>query len=807
MDIVRLDLRFALRNMFRAPGFSLAAIATLALGIGSTTAIFSVVHALILRPLPFPEPDRLVVLYETDRLRGTSRESASMPDFRDFLAGTSSFESLSGYRTANLTLMSPAEPERINAALVTEGWFRMLRRTPGSGRSFTPEDHQPGKGKVALVGHGLWQRRFGGDASILGRAVRLDGEPYTVVGVIPSDADIGSSGVDLWIPRPEAETDRFRGVHNVLVFGRLRDGVSLAAAQSEMDGVMTRLEQAWPDDNKGRGARVEALHEAIVGEAGRPALLLLAAVAAVLLIGCANVANLLLARAAVREKESAICVALGAGRGRMIRQSLADSALLSLAGAFLGVLLAAWGIDLLRSLGPAHVPGLHDARLDAPVLGVTFVISVLTAILAGTAPALRLSRPDLARLIAPGVHVGAAGTSRRRARQGLVAAQAGLTMILLAASGLLLVSFWNLARVDRGFDPEGLVTVSLELPEGPYPRPKGWPWLDWPRAVQFADSLIEDVKALPGVRSAAIAMNGPTQAGWTTRVTIEGRPAPPPGEQDEARFRPVGPGYFHTIGARVVRGREFDAHDRAGAPLVAMINESFARRYFPGEDPIGRRIFFFEHAWEIVGVASDVKFLGPGAEVPPAMYTCTTQNPSSQVTLLVRTETDPIALIPSIRRAISSVDPDLASFGERAIQEAIGASLAPQRFTAALLAGFAVSALILAAVGTYGVLSFLVAARTREVGVRVALGAGRADVLRLVLSQGMAPVVLGMAAGLVAAPAAARWMGSLLFGVTPIEPGVFVAAPLVLLSAAAAACLLPATRAARLNPVEALRVE
>jgi len=793
------DLRHGLRLLRKSPGFTAVAALTLALGIGGTAAIFSVVDRVLLRPLPFPEPDRLVMIFENDRLRGTARELASMPDFEDFRAQATVFESLSARQSGDRTITGERDPERVVVARVSASFFPMLGVKPLLGRAFSPDEQIAGKDRVVLLSHGLWQRRFGADRGVVGRPLTIDGEPHTVIGVLAPDGRIPSGTEDAWTPLSPAPTDQFRGVHNTRVHARLKPGVSLAQAQAEMTAIMRRLEEQYPDDNQGRGAVVLPLDEFLVGDLRAPLNVLLGAVGCVLLIAVVNVANLLLARGAAREKEIAIRSALGAGRGRLVRQLLAENLPLAAIGAALGVLLAAWGIDLLRASGPQDIPRLEQAGLDARALGFSAAVSALTWFFFSLWPALRAAAASSLRV--------SSWRPRAAASRVLVIAEVGLAAILLIGSGLLVRSFWRLLAVDPGYDPKNVLALSLQLPAARYPAPKGWPILEWPQATRFQDQLLEQVKALPGVESAALGIASPLDGGWTTRMTIAGRPAPPPGKQDEPYLRLVGQDYFRVNRIPLCSGRPFAPQDDDRHPKVGMVNESFARRYFPTENPLGQRVNVFGVERQIVAVVGNEKFAGLSRETPPAMYLPYRQNPLSAMTLLVRVAGDPLALAPAVQKQIWAIDRDLAPFDVMSLEQGLALILAQRRFSMLLLAAFAATALALAAVGLYGVIAYWVGRRTQEIGVRMALGADRGEVLRLVAGQGLRLSLIGALAGSAAAAGLTRFLQSQLFGVTASDPLTFLTVPLLLLAVALVACYLPARRATRIEPTVALRYE
>jgi predicted permease len=803
-EAVARDARYAVRVLLRQPLFALAVIATLGLGIGATTAVFTVVRHVLLRPLPFPDPQRMVVLWENDRLRGTERESGSFPDYLDIRARARSYEAFAAVERLNLTITGLGEPERVPASRVTTEFFRVLGLPPLHGRVFSTADHG-----VVIISEGLWKRRFAAAPDVNGRTLVLDGVPHTIVGVMPQAASSGLAPFQddqLWTHFVANAGDVFRGRHIVRMLGRLRPDASLESAQAEATGIMAQLEKAYPNDNQGRGAVLEQAHEQLVRRTRRPLQILLGAVALVLLIGCVNVANLLLARLASREREIAIRSAMGAGRGRVLGQLLVEGLVLALGGGVCGLALAAAAVNLLAYAAPEGIARLDTLAPDLGMAAWALSVSLGTALLFAALPALAISRSGLEESInAAGRSLTETRTSRGL-RHALVMAEVAFALVLLAGAGLLVKSFVKLRAVDPGYDPRGAMQVTMELPEARYPRPKGWPWFERPELTNFADRLTDAARALPGVEAVAVSAHNPLEGGWTTRVTVAGRPAPPPGEQDEAEFSPVGEGFFAALRIPLLRGRAFERRDDAKHPLVAIVNQAFARRHFPGEDPIGRAINIYGYPRQIVGLAADIRTAGLAGAPAPVMYLPLRQNPvTSRVNLIVRSVSAPP--VAAVRRLVWSVDRDLALFDAVELDRGLAASIAERRFTAWLLGAFAVLALLLAAVGIYAVINYSVAQRTREIGVRVAVGASPAAILRSEIGPMMLRVFVGLTAGLAAAIAMRAALRSLLYEVTPADPSVLAGAAALLAVVALAACWLPARRAARVDPVRALRFE
>jgi putative ABC transport system permease protein len=799
------DLRLAFRGLRRQPGFAAAVVATLALGIGGNVALFSVVDGVLLRPLPYPDPDRLVIVWENDRLRGTDREAASAPDYFDLSEQSRSFETMAARGRQDRTLGTAAEPVHLSAARVSSRYFSLLGVRAILGRTLDAADEKPGAEPVLVLTERLWRERFATEPSVVGRSVLLDGTPATVVGVVPDRATVPGLDEELFEPLTLAAWERDRGVHNFRVFARLKPEATLASAQADASAVMARLEKTYPDDNEGRGAWVRPLVDEVLGGA-RPALLLLfGAVALLLLMACASAANLVLARGISRERELAVRTSLGAAPLRVFRLLITESLLLATLGGALGTLLAAGAVALVRALGPEDLARLQECAVDGRALLFALLASLAVAIVFGALPALRGARISPAASLKDGGRV--AGGSALRARRFLVAFELAAAVVLVVGAGLLVRSFSNLRHVDPGYDPENLLLAHVTLTGPGFEFPKGWPVLEWQAYTAFAEALRERLESQPGVVGVAFAHQGPADSGWTTGVTVEGRPAPPPGQQDEASYRPVSPGYFRTLGVPLLRGREFGRSDGPGAPAVAVVNEAFAARHFPGEDPIGRRIVVARLSREIVGLAGDERFEGIDAGPAPAMYLPIDQNPQPSVTVAIRTAGDPLSVAATLRAALRATDPTLGLFEVDTAEGALAGSLRQRRFVLVLLGGFAAVALLLAAVGTYGVVSFAVGERTREVGVRIALGAGPAHVFGLVVRQGMTLAAVAVALGVVGALALGRVMESLLFGVGARDPLTLAVVAAGLLATAFAASALPALRATRVDPMRALRLE
>ena len=794
------NVRHALRSLRRAPAFTLAAVATLALGIGANTAIFSVVNSVLLDPLGYPDPDRLVIVWGRHATIG--QETASLPDFLDWRAGARSFETLAAMTHTRFNLTGAGEPEVVRGALTTAGLFRAFGVVPSVGRGFREDEERGAAPRVAMLGEGYWRRRFAGQADIIGRQILLSGAPYTVVGIVP-DALRLEQPVEVWTPLVTDST-RHRRADFLTVFGRLRPGVTRERAQEEMTTIARRLEAQYPESNAQWGAEVVSLREQMVGEV-RPALLVfMGAVGLVLLIACANVASLMLARVAGRSREMTVRSALGASRTRLAAELLLESVLLGLLGGGLGLLLASWGIDALRSLAPGTIPRSEEIGLDLRVLGFTLALALATGALFGLAPVWRLARRDLRDGLGEGSRGVAGGSGIHRARSALVFAEVALAFVLLVGAALLLRSFERLQDVDPGFSSDRVLTARVTLPRVKYAADAAW--------LAFGDRLLAEAEAQPGVRSAALVSDAPlgdSPPYWS--FEIQGTEAPRDGSVQDAAVFTASAGYFETLRIPLVEGRFHDATDRVDGEAVVVINQAMARRYWSGKRALGARITLGDSGnpdarWlTVVGVVGDVRHERLSDQAYPQIYLPFAQAPTRSMVLAVRAEGDPASLAPVIRRSLAELDADLPLANVTTLEERKAASLARPRVNAAVIGGFALAALVLAAVGIYGVVAYSVVQRTRELGIRMALGAGRGTLLRMVIRQGMMPVLGGMALGLAGALAGGRVLRSLLFGVAAGDPATLVAVTFFLVSVALAAIYLPARRAARSDPMAALR--
>ncbi|HEY0004368.1 MAG TPA: ABC transporter permease [Pyrinomonadaceae bacterium] len=801
------DLRYGLRMLVKSPGFTIVAVIALALGIGANSAIFSVVNTVLLRPLPYKDPDRLVMVWEDNTRHGYPRDTPAAANYIDWREQNQVFEGMAAVADLSINLTGVGEPERIEGCRVSASLFPLLGVEPQLGRAFLPEEDAPGGNRVVIMSHGLWQRRFGSDMKIIGQPLNLNGESYRVVGVMPPQFQFPRREIELWVPIAfTSQEAASRGKHYLEVIARTKTGITLQQAQAEMNTIAARLQQQYPEQNTDLGAVVTPLHEYFAGDIKPALLILLGAVGFVLLIACANVANLLLARAAVRQKEISIRIALGASRWRLIRQFLTESILLAALGGVVGLLLSLWGVSLLKSFIPENISQARAITIDAKVLVFTLLVSLLTGLVFGLAPATQASNFNLNETLKEGGRDSAAGSRGNRIRALLVIAEVAVSLILLIGAGLLINSFLRLRSVDPGFRADKLLTMQVALPEQKYP--------DHARRTVFYTELLRRVEALPGVKSAAVTTNLPLyRQGNSIGIFIEGRPDPPPAQVPIVVTRVISPRYFSTMGIQLLQGRSISEQDRVDSPAVAVISETMARKYWPGEDPIGKRISPGKaetpEDWiTIIGVVKDVRQFELSATPKPQMYLSYTQAAFFEPRdLVISTDAEPLSLAATVRRAVWEIDKDQPVSDIRTMEEILSESVARQRFSMLLLGIFAALALALAAVGIYGVMSYSVAQRTREIGIRMALGAQRSDVLKLAVGAGLKLVLIGVAIGLLASFVLTRVMSSLLFGVSATDPATFVIISLVLISVALLASYIPARRATKVDPMIALRYE
>jgi putative ABC transport system permease protein len=808
MNTLFQDLRYATRILQKQPVFTLVAIVTLALGIGANTAMFSLVNSILLRPLPYREPDRLVRLIQASPKLGLPTWGVSQAGFAAYRDQNRSFESVALYNTGGTNLTGQGEPERLATTNVTAGFFKVLGINPILGRGFEQGEDTPGKNGVCVISYGLWQRRFGADQNIVGRALSLNQKSTQIVGVMPAEFKFPRAEVDLWIPL--ALDEKRTAPYAFGVIGRLKPGVQPAQAQADTTNVLQNFGWQHPNVsesaglNEGNGPRtiVTPIKEALVGKTQKPLLVLLSAVALVLLIACANVANLLLARATARTREMAVRISLGATRWRIARQLLTESVLLSTVGALAGVGLAAYGIRLIDRLPIAGIPRIEEVRLSGSVLAFTAALTLLTGLLFGFMPAIRA----YAMGMAAGLREGARGSiAHRRLNAALVAVQFALSLVLLIGAGLLLKSFQRLAAVELGFNPEQTLTMLATLPPARYENEE--------QALRFYDSAIDELRTTPGIKAVGVTTNLPFGEGANVDgFIIEGQEPPEGGngtQSEQAELQSVTPGTFQALGIPLLQGRDFQNTDTAKSPRVAIIDETLARRYWPAGDPLGKRIETTgDQEWMIiVGVVGGVKHLNLTEEKQPHIYAALAQAPDPRATFVVRTDGPPSAAIPSFRAAIKRVDPDIPLYKIRSMTELIGDTLNTQRLTNTLLTGFAVVALLLAAVGIYSTMSLYVSSRTKEFGIRLALGAQPGRLRLVVLGQAMLLTAAGVVVGIAGALALTRTITSLLFEVSATDPLVFTMIPLLLVIVSLVACYTPARRATRVDPLIALRDE
>jgi len=815
METLWQDLRYGIRTLVKNPGFSLIALASLALGIGANTAIFSLVNAVLLKPLPFAEPERLVMVWEDASAIGFPRDEVAPANYVDWKSQNQSFEDMATLNWKNFNLTGDGEPERVLAHGVSANFFPLLGVQPVIGRNFSAAEDKPDAAKVAILSYGLWQGRYGGDPATLGRDIRLNDEKYTVVGVTPPGFQFLQGDIGVWVPialTPQQLADRDN--HYLTIVARTRPGVSVEQAQADILTIAQRIARDYPDEAENLKSAVVSVREQLAGSVRRPLIVLVVAVGFVLLIACANIAGLLLSRAAARRKEIAVRTALGASRMRIIRQLLTESALLAGVGGALGLLVAAWSFSLLKQLIPAGMALSTGLKLDVPVLGYALAVSLLTGIVFGLAPALQASKIDLNEALKQGGGRASAGAAGGGLRSAFVIAEVALALVLLIGAGLMIRTVANLRGQYSVFQPEKLLTLRTTLPDNKYRDLREYVRTEHPRRIAFYDRVLERVSALPGVVSAGYSTSVPLAwKGGANGFTIEGRQAEP-GVLTNAIHRQVSAAYFQTMGISLRAGRYFDGGDSERSSPVAIINESMARGYWPNEDALGKRFKLGvpDAPWlTIVGIVADVRQMGMDVPVKAEMYLPYRQIAShpwyGPRDLVVRTAGDPMTLVTAVREAIRSVDPDQPVSDIATMEERLTRETGSRRLGMILLSGYAGLALLLASIGIYGVLSYLVVQQTPEIGVRLALGASPGNVLALVLKRGALLVLSGVAIGGVAAFALTRLMTSLLFGVSATDPATFAGIALLLTGTALAACFVPARRATKVDPMVALRYE
>jgi predicted permease len=824
MDLKR-DVTYAFRAIRREPGFTVVAVITLALGIGATAAIFSVVDGVLLRRVPVAGVEGVMMIWETDRSSNTTREPASVPDYLDFQTRVSHFESIAALAGAEVNMNAASgDPVRVAGLAMTRGFLSMLGTRPLVGRDFNEAEDRAGGPRAVMISESLWERSYGRDPDVVGQTLRLNDIPRPIIAVLPESADFGilqllsaadysrafadrgdRARVDVWLPLQPNPRTAPRDTHPIFVMGRLKPGASAVIAQSELSGIMSDLERSFPE-NAARGAFVEPIADVVFGPV-RPALfVLLAAVALVLLIACVNVANLLLARGASRVQEIVIRTALGARGSQLARQFIIETLILVSVGAAAGVLVAIAGLRGLLALAPPDIPRLADVAIDVRALGATTAVSIVITVIFGMIPTFQAKR------IASNTGIQTAGGLRttatreqNRLRSALVVAEFSLAVVLMIGAGLLIRSFWELEQVDPGFRTAGVLKAEYQLPPSRYPTN----FANWPnfKEVQtFTDTLLKRASALPGVEAAAIATNHPMNHGFATSFVVVGREAEAR-DWPEVSVRQVTPGYFRTVGLELRRGRLFSDSDRPSTPPVILVNEAVAERFFSGRDPVGERIMFWGAPRTIVGVVGNEKFQGLNNAAPIAVYVALSQAPSNSAALLVSAAGDPMTHAAALRQVIRELDPQLAVFGMEPLANAVSRSISRQRFMMLLLGVFASVALVLAAVGIYGILSYSVQRRTHELGIRMALGARPEKMVRAVVSKGLRLTAAGLALGFAGAFAVTRLLGSLLFAVTPLDELTFIGVGVVLAIVAFVASYVPARRVTRIQPTIALRTE
>jgi putative ABC transport system permease protein len=813
MNILWQDLRYGARALMKNPGFTIVAALALALGIGANTAVFSVVNAVILRPLGFDKPDRLVTLWETNLSQGQTHSQTSPVIFTDWREQKQVFDDMAAwwYPQVNLT-DTGAEPMRVRTIEVTDNFFSVLGVQPMLGRMFLPGEDKQGSNMVAVLSHALWKNRFGADPDIVGKSIALDGRSHTVIGVMGPDFNYPEN-IQVWRPLGWNPAQHNRGARFMEVVARLAPGVSIERAQSEFNALGHRLEEEYPKSNANWGVSIIPLHHEIVGNF-RPALfIMLGAVAFVLLIACANIANLLLARAGSRQKEIAIRLALGASRARLIRQLLTESILLASLGCALGLLLAFFGGKFLMAFNPISIPRLNQAAIDARMVVFTLAVTLLTGIIFGLVPALQASKPDLNQVLKEGGRDSKASSSGNRIRNALVVAEIAIALTLLISAGLMLKTFLHLQRAEPGFNPNGVLTFNLQLPGAKYN--------DWRQVSAFYSRLLDRIKTLPGAQSADATSFLPLEKGWPLKIMIVGQPQPEPGEEPIGQYRPISRGYFQTMRIPLIEGREFTERDNADARGVVIINQAMASRYWPDEDPIGKRVAHTTGRqfgplgrimpasleFEIVGVVGNEKNNGLNAAADPAIYFSHDQFAYRSMSVVARSASDPMSLLGPIQNEVWAMDSSVPISDVKTATDILANSVAQPRFTLLLLGVFAGLALALAAVGIYGVMSYSITQRAREIGIRMALGARSSDVLRMTLKEGFKLALIGIGIGIAGAVLITRVMTSLLYGISATDPVIYAAVSIILAGVALAACFVPALRATRVDPMVALRYE
>jgi len=807
------DIRHAVRGLLKRPGFTAIVVITLALGIGTNTAIFSVVNAVLLRPLPYPNPDQLVIFWGRLETRGLTLDKflSSAQEFVDYRDRNHSFSAIAAYKFGGHDLTGDGDAERIDAARVTAQLFSVLGIQPSLGRTFSTDEDQPGRDQVAVLSYGLWQRRFGGDVNVVGKTLVLNGVSHTVIGVMPSDFQFPNSDVQVWTPMASAAKDveTIRGSHDLSIIARTKPGINLPQAQADVASIVAQTQKEHPDlydPDSGWSVSLVTLRDQMVGDHRLVLLILLGVVSFVWLIACLNVSNLLLARAASRRHEIAVRAALGASRFQLIRQSLAETLLLSLAGGALGLLMGSLGASLIKVFNPANLPRVDEIQVDPRVVFFTLAISLITGLVFGLIPAVRASKLDLITTLNENISRLGAGKARNRLHASLIIGEVGLAMILLVGAGLLIKSFYKLQQVDMGFNPTNVVTMQLSLPQTRYAEPH--------KVSGFFNELVSRTERLPGVESVALVNSLPLKDfRMELPVYVEGLPENPA----SVEVLMSSPKYSTALGLELREGRFFDDEDRDNTTYVAVVNEAFTHIFLRGENALGKRVKMggpdaLFPWYSIIGVIKDVRQQGPDAAPKPQLFMTHSQPPfgnsmSPSLTLVLRTHRNPEGSIAGVRAIVRELDPELPIYDVSTMQQLLGRSVATRRFNMFVVTILSALALVLAAIGVYGVMSYTVTTRTREIGIRIALGARAVNVLSLVIKDGMKLAVLGLAIGIGGALALTRLMRTLLFDVTPTDPATFAGVAILLFVVALFACFLPARRASEFDPVDALRHE
>ena len=795
MDLMLQDLRYAMRSLLKSPAVFIIATLSLAIGIAVNVTIWAAADILLFRPLPYPESDRIVQVWSDNPERNWDESDISVPDFADWRRDSKTLE-LGAYSGGSYNLVDGDRPERVSGFRVSPSVLSILGTEPAIGRGFRVEEEEPGRDRVAILSDGFWRRRFGADSGVINRPIRLDGAEYVVIGVLPADFEFGY-GIDLWTPMAITGTED-RGSRFIEVLGRLRSGATLESANRELAEIAKSLRERYPASNAGMGAHALLLHDEIVEPTTRQAgIICIVAVTFVLLIACANVANLLLARSTARSRELAVRSALGAGRGRLVRQLLTESTVLGLTGGLLGVLLSIVGIRWFVSIIPADFPRLDQVTLDGPVLLYAAFVSILAGIVAGVAPAVQITRNSLTDTLKEGGRTGSMGLKHGRLRASLVVAEIALSLVLLISAGLLIKGALRINTTPLGFDPDQTLAFAVTMSAEQYP--------DTAQVMEVQGQLLDRLRGLPGVTHAGAVSRLPMDGGTGTYYHVEDQPVPPEGERPILQFRNATPGYFAALRISLARGRELDARDRAGSPPAIVINETLAKRHWPNADPLGKRLVFSSGTYEIVGIIRDVREFGADDPPPALAYFAAAQRLARTLTYVVRTNGDPLGLVPAVRQEVGAVAPDLPAYATRTVRAVVAEDTQGELIMPKLLGFFGAVALILAMIGVYGVMAYSVAQRTQELGIRRALGADGQDILRLVLRQSTMLTGIGAVIGLGLALASTRALSAFLLGVSAFDPVVFAGVTSALMLAAIGASLVPARRATAVDPLVALR--